>query len=92
MTERCQGCRYWREDARHTDPSDPSFAFGSCRREPPRIIGDIARVIMPAPEYGQQVDPEIDVVALTTATLFPATHSTDWCGQYEPVGGWPPIC
>lgn len=90
-TERCQRCHYWREDKRHTDPSDPDFAFGSCRRAAPRIIGEIARVIMPAPEYGNQVEPEISTVAMTTATLFPATHSADWCGEYMPVGGWPPL-
>lgn len=91
-SERCARCRFWIEDKRHTVPTDPDFAFGSCRRSPPRIIGEVARAIMPPPEYGNQVEPEIGTVALTTATLFPATHSNDWCGAFEPTGHGVPIC
>lgn len=82
--ERCLGCRFWlAEQSTFTDNMDPEWGFGRCRREPPRIIGEVARALMPHPRFGEQVEPEIAVTTLAEASLFPTVHATDWCGQYS---------
>lgn len=83
MSEQCNRCRFWREDKAERDPNDPGWGFGLCRREPPRVSETYVAALMPKLEYGQQADPEIGVVAMTTASLFPATTLTDWCGRFE---------
>jgi len=81
--EQCNRCRFWLEDKAGRDPNDPDWGFGRCRREPPRVSEAYVAALMPRLEYGQQADPEISTVEMTTASLFPATCSTDWCGHFD---------
>jgi hypothetical protein len=80
---RCQSCRFWRESPEFGDPADSSWGFGSCRRRPPTLVDTVVQAIMPRARYGDQVDPEIDTVALMPASLWPSTHSSDWCGEFD---------
>lgn len=85
--ERCNKCRFWLEDMADRDPNDPDWGFGSCRLRPPRLIECIVQPLMPQMRYGQQADPDMAPLALVSASRFPATFSTDWCGAYAPTGG-----
>lgn len=81
--ERCNLCRFWQEDMTHRDPNDPDWGFGSCRRRPPILVECIVKPLMPQLSYGQQVDPDMDLLDLISASRFPATHSVDWCGEFQ---------
>lgn len=81
--ERCNRCRFWREDMEHRDPSDENWGFGSCRRRPPVILETVAKHMLPPLRYGQQVDPDLDPLDLHSASRFSGTSSTDWCGAFE---------
>ena len=84
MASYCRNCIYWHEDKAHRDEAnDPDWGFGVCRRRPPTISESYVAALMPPLEYGQQADPEIGVVRMTVASLFPATTATDWCGDYD---------
>ncbi|MGW8278557.1 hypothetical protein ACWGK7_03550 [Sphingomonas aurantiaca] len=82
-TERCNRCRFWLEDMRDRDPNDTDWGFGSCRRRPPALVECIVRPLMPQLRYGQQEDPDMGPLDLVSATRFPATCSTDWCGEFQ---------
>lgn len=58
---------------------------GECRKNPPRIIDGVAFY-----EVRNKNSRVID--AVSTATQFPITNDDDWCGAYEPVGGWQGPC
>lgn len=83
MTEQCNRCRFWLEDMKERDPNDANWGFGRCRLRPPVISESYVAAFIPKLEYGQQCDPDIDTTSLSTASLYPATHSTDWCGSFE---------
>lgn len=83
--ERCNKCRFWLEDMADRDPNDPDWGFGSCRREPPRLVECIIKPLMPELRYGNQTDPDMGPLALYSASCFPATSSIGWCGRYEPL-------
>lgn len=85
MTEQCNRCRFWAEDMKERDPNDANWGFGRCRLRPPVISETYVAALIPKLEYGQQCDPDIDTTSLSTASLFPATHSADWCGEYRPM-------
>lgn len=90
-SERCNRCRFWIEDMAHRDPNDADWGFGSCRRRPPVLVESVIAKTMPPLLYGQQTDPEMDALDLHAASRFPATASTDWCGEYEREGGKVPL-
>lgn len=91
-SERCNRCRFWSEDMTTRDPADENFGFGHCRRSPPVMIPQIAAMQIQPPSHRQQTDLELDITAAHTASRFPATFSADWCGEYEPIGGWSMPC
>lgn len=91
MPERCKGCRFWFEDTALNRPDDTDFAFGKCRREPPRLVAPMVAAVMPKPTYGSPVDLEMETISAFMASAFPATHSGDWCGQHEPKNGSVPL-
>lgn len=86
LGDRCNKCRFWLEDMTNRDPNDPDWGFGSCRREPPRLIEAIVKPLMPELRYGQLNDFDMSPLELVGASRFPATHSSDWCGRYEAAG------
>lgn len=86
MTDQCNGCRFWREDMTVRDPVDANWGFGTCRRQPPKLIEAIVAPLMPQLRYGQQCDIDLDTVDLTSASKFPATHATEWCGEFQTRG------
>ncbi|MDB5733187.1 MAG: hypothetical protein JWQ03_3082 [Variovorax sp.] len=88
--DRCNRCRFWNEDMSARDPNDENFGFGQCRRKEPVLLQPLAMMLLPKLEFGQQVDPDLDVTSLTCASVWPATGATDWCGRYEPKGGGGP--
>lgn len=81
--ESCGSCRFWRLDEAREDPNDPGCGPGWCRRDPPVLIQQMAVMLLPRLEYGQQVDPELDTNDLVSASQHPGTWSTDWCGRFE---------
>lgn len=83
MTERCNNCRFWNENPHHRDPADEEWGFGQCRRNTPVVVESMVKALMPPLQFGQQVDPEIDTVAMTSCSMWPATFSADWCGDFE---------
>lgn len=85
--ERCNKCRFWHEDLADRDPNDADCGYGSCRREPPRLIEPIVKLLMPELRYGQHTDLDMSPLELLSASRFPATGATDWCGQYEAEAG-----
>ncbi len=90
-SERCNRCRFWSEEMAHRDPSDDDFGFGWCRRRPPVLIETIVKPLLPALRYGQQTDEDMSALDLVSASKHPATHSLDWCGEYEPARGEVPL-
>jgi len=86
MTDCCNGCRFWREKSETRDPNDAAWSFGTCRRRPPVISEALIEAVRPLPSYREAVDPELDVVTMTSASVWPATHSADWCGEFALVG------
>lgn len=79
----CRACRFWRENESHRDPNDEGWGFGQCRRRGPIIVEAMFKAIMPAADYRTQIEPVLDDVEMTTASLWPATHSSDWCGEFQ---------
>jgi hypothetical protein len=84
--ERCNKCRFWHEDMADRDPNDANCGYGSCRREPPRLVEAIVKPLMPELRYGHHTDPDMSPLELLSASRFPATGATDWCGRYEAAG------
>ncbi|SFS12382.1 hypothetical protein [Sphingomonas jatrophae] len=83
VTDHCQRCRFWSVDPATADPNDDSWAFGDCRREPPRLIDSVARAVMPRPDYNEQVEMHMGTIPLAQASCWPVTHTADWCGRFE---------
>ncbi len=84
MPDQCNQCRFWREEMDHRDPNDVNWGYGWCRRNPPTIVESVAVHMLPPLRYGQQVDPDLDTVDLISASKFPSTFATEWCGKFEP--------
>lgn len=82
MTEQCNRCRFWKDEPRYRDPNDDDWSFGLCRRSPPVLSDAMLAATMPRPVYGQQIDSSMDALSLMPASLWPATHSQDWCGDF----------
>ena len=74
------------------DPNDAGWGFGRCRRRPPTIIKTMVKALRPKQSHNQQVDREMDDVIMTAASLWPATHSSDWCGEYDAPDEEMPLC
>ena len=85
MSAQCNTCLFWKEDMRDRDPNDPYWGFGHCRREPPKLIECMMKPLLPKLEYGQFADLDLSTVDAFTASKFPATFSTDWCGKHRPA-------
>ncbi len=81
--ERCNRCRFWLENTRHRDPNDENWGFGVCRRDTPKVVDCMVQALMPKLSYGQQEDPELDTVSMSTCSMWPATGAADWCGRFE---------
>lgn len=87
LGQRCNTCRFWLEDMSVRDPNDINGGYGSCRLRPPVLLDCIVKPLMPQLSYGQLTDPDMDPLELVSATRFPATQATDWCGQYQAPSG-----
>lgn len=83
MSAICNRCRFWLEDMRVRDPRDENFGFGHCRREPPRLSEAMVKALRPKPSHNEQIEPEMTTTSMMTASLFPATFATDWCGRFK---------
>jgi hypothetical protein len=68
---------------RHRDPNDENWGFGWCRRKPPVIVEAIVKPLMPQLRYGQQIDPDMDALDMVSASKYPSTDATAWCGEFE---------
>ncbi len=83
-TEQCGSCRFWLA-VLEKEPADDGPGWGWCRRHPPVVSDHMARLAIPGPTFGNQVDPDdvatIDNVA--DASLFPATWRGKWCGEFR---------
>jgi hypothetical protein len=79
----CNRCRFWCEEMKHRDPNDTEWGFGQCWRKPPVLMECMVKPQLAKLEYGQQVDLGIDAVQASIASVWPATHSHDWCGKFE---------
>ncbi len=79
---KCNQCRFWHEDMEVRDPNDEGFGFGGCRVRPV-IVGSLVAAQIERPAYGQQIDLEISTTGMVTATRFPTTFATDWCGEFQ---------
>lgn len=69
---------------------DGSESFGWCRRNPPSLLDHMARmVIPPLGNTADNYDPEdvATVGRVHSASMFPATYGTEWCGQYQAEAG-----
>lgn len=91
MTPQCSNCRFWKNE-RHANESDQDVvdgnSFGWCRRYPKQFVDQMARQSIPAVGFGgNNFDPE-DVATVTNvynSVLYPASHGTEWCGEFEGV-------
>ena len=82
----CSGCRFWKLDETTIDPLDPDWGFGSCRRNPPALIDSMVAASIVPPRYGNQSDlVRPDPASAYSASLWPATFATDWCGTFNGV-------
>ena len=81
--QRCNQCRFWRRSPVDNELNDPDWGFGLCRKRPPVLVDAMVSALMPRPSYLDQQDPDLDTVSLTTCSMWPATHSSDWCGAFE---------
>ena len=85
MTGRqCNGCRFCKLDETTIDPNDDNWGFGFCRRKPPVLVDSIIPAEIVPPRYSHQSDldrPGPDEAY--SASIWPATFATEWCGEYE---------
>ena len=91
MPERCRTCRFWLLD-KSTHPHDRpleegDIAFGSCRRNAPVVIGELAALGVPRAPWGR--DPidqeELWATQVARASVQPVTEQDDWCGEFRPM-------
>ena len=93
MTEQCHRCRFWLLDEHTaTGPlplSEGDIAFGSCRRNAPVVVGELAALGVPRQVWGRDPDREEDLwtTQVYRASVQPVTESTDWCGEFKTVRG-----
>lgn len=93
MAESCFGCRFWLVDERTICGPLPfkgnDIAFGRCRRNAPRVTGDLAALGVPRTTWGRDPDPdeELATTQLYRASPQPVTAADDWCGDFSPIGG-----
>ena len=69
-------CNFW---------ASLSGGNGECRKNPPTILP--ALVV-----HRLRVGSEPIVEAVAISTQYPITNSDDWCGAYEPDGGFRGPC
>jgi len=80
----CNDCRFWRMDETTIDQNDPDWGFGFCRRRPPVLIDALIAAEIIPPRYGNQTDLDRpSPVNAYSASIWPATCSTEWCGEYS---------
>ena len=91
MPNQCNRCRFWREADEHRDPADENWGWGQCRRGAPQIVSAMLAPQMPQLRYGQQADIDVDAIDVATASLFPVTHSSEWCGQFDAIHSGVPV-
>jgi hypothetical protein len=80
---KCNQCRFWHEDIDVRDPNDEDFGFGGCRVRAPAIVDSLVAAQIERPTYGQQIELDISTTDMVTATRFPTTFATDWCGEFQ---------
>ena len=83
---RCNLCRFWLEELDCRDPNDADGGMGWCRRHPPIVLDHMARMTIPhLGNSKDNYDPEdvATVMNVNSATIFPATPSTGWCGDFD---------
>jgi len=82
MTDSCKTCRFWKADDADA-PGEP--IYGRCKVAPPTLVQPILLHLMPKPVYGDQIDPDLNVIHLVDASQHPATVDNDWCGSFSPT-------
>ncbi len=81
----CNRCSFWKLDEDTIDPNDPDWGFGFCRRRPPVLIDSLIAAEIVPPRYGDRRDLDRPVpVGAYSASIWPATFATEWCGEYQP--------
>jgi hypothetical protein len=81
--EQCNRCRFWKLDNDTIDERDPDWGFGFCRRRPPTLVDSLIAAEIVPPRYGEQIDVDRPEPARAwTATLWPSTFATEWCGEF----------
>jgi hypothetical protein len=70
--EVCGGCRFW-------EKRDEGSEMGECRRRPPRGYPmPMAPTVSPALAIAGRPAFQVQAIA-----IFPPTHASAWCGEYE---------
>ena len=73
MGECCKGCRFWFK-------GEPQFVYGYCRRYPPQA--GFTFNVKPG-RWGE--GGEATISRNPSATEYPNSHETDWCGEFREV-------
>lgn len=89
MTEQCHRCRFWLlDETTHKGPIEAGdIAFGSCRRNAPIVIGELAALGVPRQIWGRDLDQdeELSATQVYRASPQPVTEACDWCGEFSPL-------
>jgi hypothetical protein len=83
----CNGCRFWKlDDTTIDDLNREAWGWGFCRRRPPTLVDSLIAAEIVPPRYGDLIDLERPTPIDTyTASLWPATFATEWCGEHKPA-------
>ena len=75
--EACLNCKFW-----DVYPGEIGDQVGDCRRNPPTLNGHALAALS---THFQLSESLMDPANLYTASAFPATHQTSWCGHYQEI-------
>lgn len=76
-------CQFWQKLPSSVSGSDR--ALGRCRFDPPTFSGE--RYV-----HEKEAHSLTGLDALDVASVWPLTHGDDWCGKFEPEGGFRGPC
>ena len=79
ITDRCDGCRFWRRDEYATHSSHLDDVEGECRRFPPTLCD--ATVVESMEDMEEKAT---DAVRHDWVWLHPVTIGSEWCGEHKP--------
>jgi hypothetical protein len=79
MEDRCENCRFWRDnELGEPNPQPGRVDLGECRRGHPVIVLGQTPISLQEKEFPQEAREN------ATQAVWPVTRECDWCGEFQP--------